>query len=173
MSSRWRTSASVRVAITGNQWWTVAENWLGADTVFRAFRQYNRYLSENAANEFARLLGVPVLHASHCGHFEGRYLLAPGLGTSIRYVSEYVGRTQIVDAAGRTIAGRDAAEGPRVRRRPIHERSARDPRRWWLADDAGGTHLRPGRNGMATHQLRAADGSGVREVNAARVPHHR
>jgi predicted amidohydrolase len=115
---RWRTirrfAGRVRLAITGNQWWTVAENWLGADTLFASFRQYNRCLSENAANEFARLLGVPVLHASHCGRFEGRCLLVPGLDASVRYVSEFVGRTQIVDAAGHTVAGRDAAEGPGV-----------------------------------------------------------
>jgi predicted amidohydrolase len=115
---RWRTvrrfAERVRFAITGNQWWTIAENWPGADTLFASFRQYNRYLSENAASEFARLLGVPVLHASHCGRFEGRCLLVPGLDVSIRYVSEFVGRTQVVDATGRTIAGRDAAEGPGV-----------------------------------------------------------
>jgi len=115
---RWRTirrfAGRVRFAITGNQWWTVAENWLGADTVFASFGQYNRYLSENAANEFARLLGVPVLHASHCGHFEGRCLIAPGLDASVRYVSEFVGRTQIVDAVGKVVAGRDATQGPGV-----------------------------------------------------------
>lgn len=115
---RWRTirrfAGRVRFAITGNQWWTYAENWPGYDTVFASFGQYNRYLSENAANEFARLLRVPVLHASHCGRFEGRCLIAPGLDASVRYVSEFVGRTQIVDAAGRMIAGRDAAEGPGV-----------------------------------------------------------
>lgn len=82
--------------------------------MFASFQQYNRYLSENAANEFARLLGVPVLHASHCGRFEGRCLIAPGFDASVRYVSEFVGRTQIVDAAGHTVAGRDAAEGPGV-----------------------------------------------------------
>ena len=139
---RWRTikrfAGRVRVAITGNQWWTVAENWLGANTVFRAFRQYNRYLSENAANEFARLLGVPVLHASHCGHFEGRYLLAPGLDTSVRYASEFVGRTQIVDAAGRTIAGRDAAEGPGIVIGDIEigevARAAPATNRFWIPD---------------------------------------
>lgn len=115
---RWRTirrfAAGVRFAITGNQWWSNAANWLGADTVFAPVRQYNRYLSENAANEFARLLGVPVLHASHCGRFEGRCLLVPGLDASVRYASEFVGRTQIVDAAGHTVAGRDAGEGPGV-----------------------------------------------------------
>ena len=68
------------------------------DSVFGAVKQYNRYLSENAANEFARLFGVPVLHASHSGRFDGRCLLAPGLNATVRYASEFIGRTQIVAA---------------------------------------------------------------------------
>jgi predicted amidohydrolase len=115
---RWRTirrfAGRVRFAITGNQWWSVADNWPGTDSVFGAVKQYNRYLSENAANEFARLLGVPVLHASHCGRFDGRCLLAPGLNATVRYASEFVGRTQVVDADGHVVAARDAAEGPGV-----------------------------------------------------------
>jgi predicted amidohydrolase len=115
---RWRTirrfAGRVRFAITGNQWWSVADNWLGTDSVLGATKQYNRYLSENAANEFARLLGVPVLHASHSGRFDGRCLLAPGLNATVRYASEFIGRTQIVEADGRVIAARDAAEGPGV-----------------------------------------------------------
>ena len=115
---RWRTirrfAGRVRFAITGNQWWSGADNWLGTDSLFAATKQYNRYLSENAANEFARLLGVPVLHASHSGNFDGRCLLAPGLNATVRYASEFVGRTQIVDAGGRVVAARNAAEGPGV-----------------------------------------------------------
>jgi predicted amidohydrolase len=115
---RWRTirrfAGRVRFAITGNQWWSVADNWPGTDSVFGAVKQYNRHLSENAANEFARLLGVPVLHASHSGRFDGRCLMAPGLNATVRYASEFVGRTQIVDAGGRVVAARDAAEGPGV-----------------------------------------------------------
>jgi predicted amidohydrolase len=115
---RWRTirrfAGRVRVAITGNQWWSVADNWLGTDSLFGAVKQYNRYLSENAANEFARLLRVPVLHASHSGRFDGRCLLAPGFNATVRYASEFVGRTQIVDAHGHVVAAREAAEGPGV-----------------------------------------------------------
>jgi predicted amidohydrolase len=115
---RWRTirrfAGRVRFAITGNQWWSVADNWPGTHRILASGRQYNRYLSENAANEFARLLGVPVLHTSHCGRFEARFLLAPGTDASVPYASEFVGRTQIVDAAGHTVEGRYAAEGPGI-----------------------------------------------------------
>jgi len=139
---RWRTvrrfAGRVRYAITGNQWWTIAENWLGADTMFASVKQYNRYLSENAANEFARHLGVPVLHAGHSGPFEGRCLLAPGTDASVRYVSEFVGRTQIVDAHGHTVAGRDASEGPGIVMGDIQiddvARPAPETNRFWIPD---------------------------------------
>jgi predicted amidohydrolase len=115
---RWRTirrlAGRVRFAITGNQWWSIPDDWPGASTAFGAVAQYNRYLSENAAVEFARLLGVPVLHASHCGPFEGRFLLAPGMDATVGYRSEFVGRTQIVDGAGHVVVAREAGEGPGV-----------------------------------------------------------
>ena len=115
---RWRTvrrfADRVRFAITGNQWWSLADNWPGARSLFAALGQYNRYLAENAPVELARILGVPVIHASHSGRFEGRFLLVPGANTAVRYASEFVGRTQIVDAGGHVIASRDSQEGPGV-----------------------------------------------------------
>jgi len=115
---RWQTAKRfadrVRYAITGNQWWSLADNWPGARSLFAALGQYNRYLSENAAVELARILEVPILHASHSGRFEGRFLLVPGSNAAVRYVSEFVGRTQIVEAGGHVIAGRDAREGAGV-----------------------------------------------------------
>jgi predicted amidohydrolase len=115
---RWRTvkrfAGRIRYAITGNQWWSLADNWPGARSTFAALGQYNRYLSENAPSELARILEVPILHASHSGRFEGRFLLAPGSNAAVRYASEFVGRTQIVDARGHVIAARDAREGAGV-----------------------------------------------------------
>jgi predicted amidohydrolase len=115
---RWRTvrrfAGRVRYAITGNQWWSIADNWPGARSLFGALGQFNRYLSENAPAELARILEVPILHASHSGRFEGRFLLAPGSNASARYASEFVGRTQIVDAGGHVVAARDAREGAGV-----------------------------------------------------------
>jgi predicted amidohydrolase len=108
-----RLAGRVRFAITGNQWWSTARNWPGA-AAFGAVEQYNRYLSENAPVEFARLLGVPVLHASHCGGFTGRMPLTPWSSLTVPYVSEFVGATQIVDAEGRVLAARNAREGAGV-----------------------------------------------------------
>jgi predicted amidohydrolase len=115
---RWQTvdrfAGRVQYAITGNQWWSLPENWPGMRSVFAALGQFNRYLSENAPVELARILRVPVLHASHSGRFEGRFLLAPGANAAVRYASEFVGRTQIVDAAGCLVAARDSRDGPGV-----------------------------------------------------------
>jgi len=115
---RWQTvrrfAGRVRYAITGNQWWSLADNWPGARSMFAALGQYNRYLSENAPVELARILAVPVIHASHSGRFDGRFLLAPGANAAVRYASEFVGRTQIVDAQGHAVAARDTREGPGV-----------------------------------------------------------
>lgn len=107
-----RLAGRVRYAITGNHWWSPPANWPLVDRLFGSIRQYNRYLSENAPVEFARLLGVPVVHASHCGEFEGRYLCYPGDERGLPYESSFVGTTQIVAPDGEVLARRDVDEGP-------------------------------------------------------------
>lgn len=109
-----RLAGRIQYAITGNHWWTLPENWPGVDRLFGPIAQYNRYLSENAPVEFARELGVPVVHASHCGAFDGRYLLYPGDDRGLPYRSRFVGETQVVAADGTVLARRPMAEGPGV-----------------------------------------------------------
>ncbi len=53
-----------------------------------------------APAHLARMLGVPVVHASHAGEFEG---LTPG-NESVPYASRYLGETQIADGSGRVLA---------------------------------------------------------------------
>ena len=57
-------------------------------------------LLRQAPGSLARMLGVPVVHASHAGEFEGR---TPG-NESVPYVSRYLGETQIVDESGNVLA---------------------------------------------------------------------
>lgn len=110
-----RMLGRVDVAVTGTHWWTLPFNW-GAvvSRPLAPLAQFNRYLSENAPTEFARRLGVPVLQASHCGRFRGGFPLLPGLDTALPYDTEFVGATQIVDAAGHVLAHRRTQEGPGV-----------------------------------------------------------
>ena len=105
----------VGVAVTGTHWWTLPSNWGGlVNRQLAPLGQYNRYLSENAPSEFARRLGVPVLQAAHCGKFRTGFLLAPGVPLVAPYDTEFVGCTQIVDAAGHVLAQRQTQEGPGV-----------------------------------------------------------
>lgn len=110
-----RLQNKVRLVMTGTHWWTMPNNW-GAllATLLGPIGQYNRYLSENAPAEMARRLGVPVIQASHCGHFNTGFLLSPGLGATLPYATHYVGCTQIVDARGHVLAQRQTREGPGV-----------------------------------------------------------
>jgi hypothetical protein len=57
-------------------------------------------LLKTTPRQFARLLGVPVVHASHAGRFVGRSW--PGEPTP--FPSSYLGETQIVDGRGEILA---------------------------------------------------------------------
>lgn len=107
-----RLAGCVQYAITGTHWWSLPDNWPLVDTLFGSVRQYNRYLSENAPVEFARALRIPVIHASHCGEFESRFLLYPGDERGLPYRTSFVGATQIVDADGHVLASRSTDDGP-------------------------------------------------------------
>lgn len=134
-----RLRGRVGIAVTGTHWWTVPQNWGGlTDRALGTLGQYNRYLSENAPVEFARRLGVPVLQASHCGSLRTDFLLAPGSGVSVPYVTDFVGATQIVDADGTVLASRQTSEGPGIVYADV-EPGAREPvtpleGRFWIPE---------------------------------------
>lgn len=110
-----RRLRGVDVMMSGTHWWTVPENWGRAvSAATGALAQYNRYLSENAPVEFARLLGAPVLQASHCGRFRTDFLLSPGCPASVPYETRFVGATQIVASDGTVLAARSTEDGPGV-----------------------------------------------------------
>ena len=109
-----RLRGRVGLAMTGNHWWTIPSNWPVVTPLLRGLGEVNRGFSEQAPVEFARRLGVPVLHASHCGRFRSRFLLLPGTRLSLPHESEFVGATQIVDAQGQVLARRRTSEGPGI-----------------------------------------------------------
>lgn len=132
-----RLRGHIRLAMTGNHWWTIPYNWPLLTPLLRRLHEINRDFSEQAPVEFARHLGVPVLHASHCGRFRSRLPLIPGLRMSAPYESEFVGATQIVDADGRVIARRSTAEGPGIVSGEIRLRAETpavelDESRYWI-----------------------------------------
>lgn len=109
-----RLLSRVNVAMTGTHWWSVPENLWPLNKLLAGLGEANRELSIQAPVEFAQRVGVPVIQASHCGKFNSRLLLIPGLPLSLSYDTEYVGATQIVDAQGKVLAKRDTSEGPGI-----------------------------------------------------------
>ena len=106
-----RLRGRVRFAMTGSNWWSGPANWPLFRRLFAGVERYNRSLAADAPIQFAKLLGVPVLHAGQAGSFDGRFLLLPGTDVSVRYVSAFLGETKIVDGRGKVVARRDRDEG--------------------------------------------------------------
>lgn len=106
-----RLQNKVEMVVTGTHWWSVPKNLWPLNRCFAKLGEQNRQLSTQAPHDLAVRLGVPVVQASHCGEFLTRLLLIPRLPFYLPYHTEYVGATQIVDAAGKVLASRDTREG--------------------------------------------------------------
>lgn len=112
-----RLRGKVELVMTGTHWWTLPENWpaLGPDRgLLAGLGARNEQLSQDAPAEFAKRVGAPVVQASHCGTFQGRYRVFAGSDIGFPYRTHFVGATQIVDAHGTVLATRSAAEGPGI-----------------------------------------------------------
>jgi len=99
-----RLLGKVDVVVGGSCWWDlrlpVAPEYAGDQAMLMA-------LLRNAPSHLARMLGVPVVHASHAGELEG---LTPG-NESVPYTSRYLGETQITDGSGRVLARMACEDG--------------------------------------------------------------
>ncbi|MEN8710630.1 MAG: carbon-nitrogen hydrolase family protein [Arenicellales bacterium] len=87
----------VNMVVSGSCWWTLPDD---ADPDSPRWSD-NLKMLQNAPQKVARMLGVPVIHASHVGNFEGFF--SPEL-PDVPYHSSYLGETMIVDADGTVIA---------------------------------------------------------------------
>lgn len=92
-----RLHGRVGAVVGGSCWWDL--RWPVSERHIEQQRALIDLLRSAPAN-LARMLGVPVVHASHVGEFQG---LVPG-DESSAYVSRYLGETQIVDATGQVLA---------------------------------------------------------------------
>lgn len=101
-----RLMGRVDLLVSGSCWWTVAD-W----PILRALKKYwhrqNVAILEDTPRRLAKLLGCPVVHAAHAGHFKG---IMPGT-FGIPYSSCLMGETQIVDAGGNILARLRQEEG--------------------------------------------------------------
>ena len=92
-----RLRGRVDAVVGGSCWWDLR---LPVAPEYAGDQERLIGLLRNAPGDLARMLGVPVVHASHAGEFEG---LTPG-NENVPYVSRYLGEAQIVDGAGRVLA---------------------------------------------------------------------
>lgn len=101
-----RLHNKVKLVVGGSCWWTLPDD-ADADSPRRAM---NLKMLQQAPVRMARMLGVPVIHASHAGKFEGFF--SPELA-DVPYNSAYLGEAMIVDASGQVLARRaqEAGEG--------------------------------------------------------------
>jgi predicted amidohydrolase len=103
-----RLVGRVDLVVGGSCWWDLPDAMTGPDA--DALRARNREILATTPGVLARMLGVPLVHASHAGDFSG---FMPGAESTL-YRSRWLGETQIVDGLGRILARREAAEGEGV-----------------------------------------------------------
>ena len=99
-----RLQNRVDLIVGGSCWWDLR---LPVDAKYEADRTQLHNFLKSAPSRLARMVGAPVIHASHAGDFEG---LIPG-EESRRYRSRYLGETQIVDGTGKVLSRMTYDEG--------------------------------------------------------------
>ena len=102
-----RLLGRVDLVVGGSCWWDLRHP---VSPEYAGDQARLKDLLRNAPAHLARMLGVPVVHASHAGEFEG---LTPGK-ESVPYVSRYLGETQITDGNGRVLARMTCEDGEGV-----------------------------------------------------------
>lgn len=99
-----RLKDRVEFVVGGTCWWDFAQP---VDPRFEMDRQRLIEIQREAPSHMARMLGVPVVHASHAGEFVAQ---TPGKA-EVPFRSHYLGQTQIVDARGDVLARMTREDG--------------------------------------------------------------
>jgi predicted amidohydrolase len=103
-----RLRGRVDMVVGGSCWWTRPDDDTSAEA--DASRQANLQLLQETPVRFARMLGVPVVHASHAGSFQGFVLP----DEQVPFNSHYEGETMIVDGHGSILARMAYGDGEGV-----------------------------------------------------------
>ncbi|MDI6743100.1 MAG: carbon-nitrogen hydrolase family protein [Smithella sp.] len=124
-----RLSGKVDVIIGGSCWWSIPTNF--PRFLQKMWEPANRLTSLAVVRDNARLIGVPIIHASHCGEIE-----CPMPGMPIPYKGFFEGNAAIVDADGKLIAHRSPEDGEGIvcaEISPIAKKNTENiPGRYWL-----------------------------------------
>ncbi len=97
----------VNLVLGGSCWWTLPDD-ASPDSPRWAD---NLKMLQQAPVKMAQMLGVPVVHGSHAGEFEGFF--SPELA-DVAYHSSFLGETMIVDSEGHVLNRLSKSEGEGV-----------------------------------------------------------
>ena len=131
-----RLLGKVNLVVGGSCWWDLPDN---APAHREPLRARNLALLTETPVRLARMLGVPIVHASHCGDFEGTVLSPVATGKDPAYRSRYLGEAQIVDGHGTLLARRTREEGEgviiaEITPGPVEGYCEPIPDRFWIPD---------------------------------------
>ncbi|MEJ2361221.1 MAG: carbon-nitrogen hydrolase family protein [Gammaproteobacteria bacterium] len=120
----------VNLVVGGSCWWTLPDD---ADPDSPRWAANLKMLQE-APPRMARMLGVPVIHGSHAGKFEGFF--SPAL-PDVAYNSAFLGEAMIVDGQGKVLARKAQHEGEGVIMAMVEvpatpQPSEAIPERYWI-----------------------------------------
>lgn len=93
-----RLKGRVGMVVGGSCWWGLPEKLLPGFP--RSLDDEMLEIMKDTPARMARMLGVPVVHAAHAGHFSGRMPLVPGFP----FKSHMLGETSVIDADGKILA---------------------------------------------------------------------
>ncbi|MGN6338775.1 carbon-nitrogen hydrolase family protein [Mycobacterium sp.] len=126
-----RLRGKVDIVVGGSGWW----GGLDSGQSDGPSADFGLEIMKAAPSRFAKMLGVPVIHAAHAGRFVGQSW--PDSGES--YPSRYLGEAQIVDGHGRILARMSRAEGEGVITAdvvlgPVADEPEAIPDSFWIAE---------------------------------------
>src|ERR1700758_4519639 len=126
-----RLKGKVDIVVGGSGWWGRKDTGQSDDSS----PELGLEIMKATPSRFARMLGVPVVHAAHAGRFVGQSW--PDSRES--YPSRYLGEAQIVDGNGRILARMSREEGEGVITADISLGSVADapdaiPDSFWTAE---------------------------------------
>jgi len=100
-----RLKNQVDIVVGGSCWWTLPEKRLPGFPP--RLHDRNLEIMKETIPRFARMLGVPVVHAAHAGDISGSLPMLPGFPCR----TFLLGETQIVDGTGDRLAGMSHEDG--------------------------------------------------------------